>query len=83
MYGRKEKGVATEMYLDESKRIDFTVPKTLEIAVQAIDNSFYHNDDLGFALLREDVEVLTKQSYINGNITSSQLNIIFSRYGLR
>lgn len=71
------------MYLDESKRIDFTVPKTLEIAVQAIDNSFYHNDDLGFALLREDVEVLTKQSYINGNITSSQLNIIFSRYGLR
>lgn len=31
----------------------------------------------------DDIESLTKQSYINGNITAAQLNLIFRRYGLR
>ena len=70
------------MYLDESMKIDFKVPKTLEGVIKDIDRSFYENDDLKFALLREDVESVTKQSCINGNITSSQLDTIFRRYGL-
>ncbi len=71
------------MYLDESQKINFKVPKTLEETIKSIDKCVYENNDLEFALLREDIEVLTKQSCINGNITSSQLNTIFRRYGLR
>ncbi len=71
------------MYLDEDRKIDFEVPETLKQAIADIDRVFYEKDDLRFALYLDDIESLTKQSYINGNITAAQLNLIFERYGLR
>lgn len=71
------------MYLDESKRIDFPMPLTLQGVLKEIDETYYKNDDLRFALQLDDVESVTKQCYINGSITASQLNLIFERYGLR
>lgn len=71
------------MYLDKSQKIDFTVPKTLSNTIQEIDKYISQGDELHFSLLREDVEVVTKQCFINGTITADQLNTIFRRYGLR
>ncbi len=62
------------MYLDEDRKIDFEVPETLKQAIADIDRVFYEKDDLRFALYLDDIESLTKQSYINGNITAAQQN---------
>lgn len=71
------------MYLDKSKKIDFPIPLTLENVLKQIDEYYYAKDDLSFALWLDDVEAVTKQCLINGNITAQQLNLIFERYGLR
>ncbi|MDO4285043.1 MAG: hypothetical protein Q4C60_06865 [Eubacteriales bacterium] len=71
------------MYLDESFRVDFRMPESLQEAIVDIDKAFRDGDDLHFALLLDEVETMAKQCAINGSITYTQLNDIFCRYGLR
>lgn len=71
------------MYLNEEKKVDFPVPPTLKQAIKDIDGAFYKNDEFHFMLYLDDIESITKQSLINGNISANQLNLIFERYGLR
>lgn len=71
------------MYLDENIVIDFPVPLLVKQDMAELDEDFRKGDDLHFALVLEIFEPTVKQSRINGNITDSQLDLLFRRYGLR
>ena len=63
--------------------IDFRLPLSLQNDIKELDKDFSSGNDLHFALVLEIFEATAKQSYINGNITDEQLNLLFRRYGLR
>ena len=71
------------MYLDNDIVIDFPLPLSLQDDIKELDRDFSSGNDLDFALVLEIFEATAKQSYINGNITAEQLNLLFRRYGLR
>lgn len=78
----KKRG-GTNMYLDNDIVIDFPLPLSLQDDIKELDRDFSSGNDLHFALVLEIFEATAKQSYINGNITAGQLNLLFRRYGLR
>jgi hypothetical protein len=78
-----EKRGGTNMYLDNNIVIDFRLPLSLQNDIKELDKDFSSGNDLHFALVLEIFEATAKQSYINGNITDEQLNLLFRRYGLR
>lgn len=78
----KKRG-GTNMYLDNDIVIDFPLPLSLQDDIKELDRDFSSGNDLHFALVLEIFEATAKQSYINGNITAEQLNLLFRRYGLR
>ena len=82
-HSTSEKRGVTNMYLDNNIVIDFRLPLSLQNDIKELDKDFSSGNDLHFALVLEIFEATAKQSYINGNITDEQLNLLFRRYGLR
>lgn len=72
-----------DMYLDKEIPINFHLPLSLQNDIKELDEDFSNGNDLHFAMVLDIFEATVKQSYINGNITAEQLNLLFRRYGLR
>ena len=71
------------MFIDDSIKLDFEMPKSLDIEIANIETAFQNDDSFYFTVYLDDVEAIAKQCAINGSISYEQLNAIFRRYGLR
>lgn len=71
------------MYLDEDIKLDFRMPSTLKDLLYEIDLAYREDREFDFLMKLEEVESTSKQCKINNRISEHDLNLIFSKYGLR